>query len=109
MGLLNLAHLMRNGWKGIVLLGTGTTIIGDPSWRNTQKTQLGKDQISLNKDSIIRQIQCFFKNISIYNNVEEKDSLKIVDNFSWYKNLNMIDFLMLSGATTVNSMLSKEW
>lgn len=47
-----LRHLQKAGHKPIVLLGGGTTKVGDPSGRDTTRQMLGDDKIQENMVSI---------------------------------------------------------
>lgn len=47
-----LRHLQKAGHKPIVLLGGGTTKVGDPSGRDTTRQMLGDDKLQENMDSI---------------------------------------------------------
>jgi len=94
IALLNLKNI---GFKPIFVLGGATGMIGDPSGRNSERQLLSSDQIDKNKLFIKKQLE-FFSN----------DSL-VLDNFSWTKNLSIIEFLRDFGKLlNINYMISKE-
>jgi len=93
--------LQKHGHRPIVLLGGGTTRIGDPSGKDKTRTILSEDEIEKN----INNIEKILKNF-----LDEKD-LKtkpiFVNNYTWLKNLNYISFLRDIGKHfTINKMLS---
>tara|TARA_B110000196_G_C21092152_1_gene638089 strand:- start:56 stop:1297 length:1242 start_codon:yes stop_codon:yes gene_type:complete len=93
--------LQKYGHQPIVLLGGGTTLIGDPSGKEETRKILDKSIINKNIKSI--------KNIfSIFLNSKNKKTKPIfVNNYTWLGKLNYINFLREIGKHfTVNKMLS---
>jgi len=93
--------LQKHGHRPIVLLGGGTTRIGDPSGKDKTRTILSEEEIEKN----IKNIE---KILKIFLNIEDPKTKPIfVNNFSWLKNLNYISFLRDIGKHfTINKMLS---
>ena len=93
--------LQKNGHRPIVLLGGGTTRIGDPSGKDKTRTILSEEEIEKN----IKNIEKILKN---YLDISDPQTKPIfVNNFSWLKNLNYISFLRDIGKHfTINKMLS---
>jgi len=93
--------LQKHGHRPIVLLGGGTTRIGDPSGKDKTRTLLNEEEIEKN----IKNIEKILKNF-----LDIKDSKTrpiFVNNYSWLKNLNYISFLRDIGKHfTINKMLS---
>ena len=93
--------LQKHGHRPIVLLGGGTTRIGDPSGKDKTRTILSEDEIEKNIDNIERILKNF---------LDDKDPNTkpiFVNNYSWLKNLNYISFLRDIGKHfTINKMLS---
>jgi len=93
--------LQKHGHRPIVLLGGGTTRIGDPSGKDKTRTILTEEEIEKN----IKNIEKILKNF-----LDTKDSKTkpiFVNNYSWLKNLNYISFLRDIGKHfTINKMLS---
>ena len=95
--------LQKHGHKPIVLLGGGTTRIGDPSGKDKTRKILNGKEIEKN----IKSIQKILKNF--LNNKDPKTKPIFVNNYSWLKDLNYISFLREIGKHfTINKMLSFE-
>jgi tyrosyl-tRNA synthetase len=93
--------LQKHGHRPIVLLGGGTTRIGDPSGKDKTRTILSEDEIEKN----INNIEKILKNF-LYDN-DPKTKPIFVNNYTWLKNLNYISFLRDIGKHfTINKMLS---
>ncbi len=93
--------LQKNGHQPIVLLGGGTTRIGDPSGKDKTRKILSEDKIEQN----IKNIQNILK--KFLDNNDPKIKPIFVNNFSWLKNLNYISFLREIGKHfTINRMLT---
>jgi len=93
--------LQKHGHRPIVLLGGGTTRIGDPSGKDKTRTILREEEIEKN----IKNIEKILKN---FLNIKDPKTKPIfVNNYSWLKNLNYISFLRDIGKHfTINKMLS---
>tara|TARA_B100000029_G_scaffold511398_1_gene605339 strand:+ start:751 stop:1977 length:1227 start_codon:yes stop_codon:yes gene_type:complete len=93
--------LQKYGHQPIVLLGGGTTRIGDPSGKDKTRKILDEKIIEKN----IKNIEKILKNFLFSGN---KDTSPIfVNNYDWLKNLNYISFLRKIGKHfTINKMLS---
>ncbi len=93
--------LQRYGHRPIVLLGGGTTRIGDPSGKEKTRKILSEDEIERNIKNIKKVFNIFLKT--------NNPSLKpiYVNNFEWLGKLNYINFLREVGKHfTINKMLS---
>ena len=93
--------LQKYGHQPIVLLGGGTTRIGDPSGKDKTRTILNESIIEKN----IKDIEKILKKFLDTNN----ESIKpiFVNNYKWLKDLNYISFLRDIGKHfTLNKMLS---
>ena len=93
--------LQKHGHRPIVLLGGGTTRIGDPSGKDKTRTILSEEEIEKN----IKNIE---KILKIFLDIKDPKTRPIfVNNHSWLKNLNYISFLRDIGKHfTINKMLS---
>ena len=93
--------LQKHGHRPIVLLGGGTTRIGDPSGKDKTRTILSEAEI----EKHIKNIEKILKNF-----LDDKDPNTkpiFVNNYTWLKNLNYISFLRDIGKHfTINKMLS---
>jgi tyrosyl-tRNA synthetase len=93
--------LQKHGHQPIVLLGGGTTRIGDPSGKDKTRTILSEEEIKKN----IKNIEKILKNFLDDKNPKTKPIF--VNNYTWLKNLNYISFLRDVGKHfTINKMLS---
>ena len=93
--------LQKHGHRPIVLLGGGTTRIGDPSGKDKTRTLLSEKEIEKN----IKNIEKILKNFLDIKDPKTKPIF--VNNYSWLKNLNYISFLRDIGKHfTINKMLS---
>ena len=93
--------LQKNGHRPIVLLGGGTTRIGDPSGKDKTRKILSEDEIEKNIKNIKNILKKFLDN-------DDPNTKPIfVNNYSWLKNLNYISFLRDIGKHfTINRMLT---
>jgi len=93
--------LQKHGHQPIVLLGGGTTRIGDPSGKEETRKILSEKQIEKN----IKNIEKVFKIYLKTNNPKLKPIF--VNNYKWLGKLNYIKFLREIGKHfTINKMLS---
>jgi len=93
--------LQKHGHRPIVLLGGGTTRIGDPSGKEETRKILSEKQIEKN----IKNIEKIFKIFLKTNNPKLKPIF--VNNYKWLGKLNYIKFLRDIGKHfTINKMLS---
>ncbi len=101
MQIMCLKLLQKHGHQPIVLLGGGTTRIGDPSGKEETRKILSEKIIESN----IKSIQKVFK---IFLKTNNKSLQPIfVNNHKWLKKLNYINFLREVGKHfTINKMLS---
>jgi tyrosyl-tRNA synthetase len=98
-----LRRLQQAGGKPIVLLGGGTTRVGDPSGKDETRQMLSEAQIEKNAASIRG---CFEKFLSF--GAGKSDAI-MVDNSEWLLKLNYIDFLRDVGKhMSVNRMLTMD-
>ena len=93
--------LQKHGHRPIVLLGGGTTRIGDPSGKEETRKILSEKQIENNINNIKKVFKIFLKT----NNSKLKPIF--VNNYKWLSKLNYIDFLRDIGKHfTINKMLT---
>ena len=93
--------LQKHGHRPIVLLGGGTTRIGDPSGKDKTRTILNEKEIEKNIDNIEKILKNFL------DTKDPKTKPIFVNNYSWLKGLNYISFLRDIGKHfTINKMLS---
>ena len=92
--------LQETGHKAITLMGGGTSMVGDPSFRDEQRKLLTVEQIETNIESIKK----------VYGNILRYDGSNpaiMVNNADWLLKLNYVEFLRDVGRHfSVNRMLS---
>ena len=95
--------LQHHGHQPIVLLGGGTTRIGDPSGKDKTRKILSEKEIQKNSNNIEKILKNFLKSN------DKKTKPIFVNNYKWLKNLNYISFLRNIGKHfTINKMLTFE-
>ena len=101
--IMMLRWFQKTGNKPIVLLGGGTTKIGDPSGKDSARPLLSSEKIKFNKDKIKTIFEKFLKFGDYFN-----DAI-LVDNSDWLENLNYISFLRDYGSYfSVNKLINLE-
>ena len=95
--------LQKHGNRPIVLLGGGTTRIGDPSGKDKTRKILSESEIEKNTKNIERILKKYLDSDN------PKTKPIFVNNYSWLKELNYISFLREIGKHfTINKMLTFE-
>ena len=101
--IMMLRWLQKTGHKPIVLMGGGTTKVGDPSFRADERPLLSPEQIDANIAGI-RQVFAAYVSFG-----EGATDALMVNNAEWLDGLNYLDFLRDIGRHfSVNRMLSFE-
>lgn len=99
--LVVMGHLQRAGHRPIALLGTGTTLVGDPTGRTDMRKMLTPDDIAHNADCFKRQMERFLD--------FSEDKALMLRNGDWLCKLNYIDMLRDVGVYfSVNQMLTMD-
>ena len=100
ISIMMLRKLQQSGHRPIVLIGGGTTRIGDPSGKDEMRKMLTPEQIAKNK----KTIRTIFERFLTFGD-GETDAI-MLDNNDWLSKLNYIDFLRDYGRHfSVNRML----
>ena len=95
--------LQKHGHQPIVLLGGGTTRIGDPSGKDKTRKILSEKEIEKNSKNIKKILNTFL--------ITKNKKIKplFVNNYKWLKGLSYISFLRNIGRHfTINKMLTFE-
>ncbi len=101
MQIMCLRLLQKYGHQPIVLLGGGTTLIGDPSGKEETRKILNKKDIDKNIKNIENVFKIFLKTKN------SKTKPIFVNNYAWLSKLNYINFLREIGKHfTINKMLT---
>ena len=95
--LITAKRLAKAGFHPILLVGGATGMIGDPR-PTSEREIISKETVLNNVESIKKQVEKIFDG-----NVE------VVNNYDWYKDVNILDFLRDTGKyINVNYMLNKD-
>ena len=90
-------RLMISGHKPILVIGGGTGLIGDPSFKNTERQLLTIETSLQNAAGITKQVKHLLPNATV------------VNNYDWLSSLNAIEFLRDIGKNfNVSYMMSKD-
>ena len=98
-----LKFFQMSGHQPLVLMGGATGRIGDPSGKDKERVLKTTEELDRNLHRQMEQ----FKNLLDFENGDNKALM--VNNFDFYKDMNVLDFLRNVGKTlTVNYMMSKD-
>ena len=101
--IMMLRWFQKTGHKPIVLMGGGTTKIGDPSGKDNARPVLSSETIKKNQESIKTIFEKFLK-FGVSNN-----EALMVDNSKWLEKLNYISFLRDFGSSfAINKLINLE-
>ncbi|PAK21709.1 tyrosine--tRNA ligase [Mycoplasmopsis agassizii] len=93
--IVNLIRIKNAGFKAVALLGGATGMIGDPSFKNSERNLLDMETLKLNKSKIREQLASF--------------GLEVMDNYDFYQDMNVLDFLRIVGKHfNIATLLAKE-
>ncbi len=103
VAILTSRRLQLAGHKPYALVGGATGLIGDPSFKDAERSLQTKETV----DGWVTKIQ---NQLSRFLDFENGDNKAImVNNYDWFGNVSFIDFLRDVGKYfTVNAMMSKE-
>jgi len=104
-----LRHLQKSGHRPIVLIGGGTSKVGDPTGKDESRKLLTDEIIQQNTEGISK----VFSKFLVFEGDEEGDDVKqkaiMVNNDDWLSSLKYLDFLRDYGTLfTINRMMSFE-
>ena len=90
-----LKRFEKAGFKTFALLGGATGMIGDPSFKEKERSLLDQTTLEKNKAAIKFQLESF--------------GFQVIDNYDFYAQMNVIDFLRNVGKQiNINYMINKE-
>lgn len=93
--ILNLLRFKKYGFKIVAILGGTTGMIGDPSFKDAERVLLNEEQINLYKNKIRQQLEHF--------------GFEVIDNYDFYKDMNVVDFLRQVGKlVNISYILAKD-
>jgi tyrosyl-tRNA synthetase len=101
--IITLARFQRFGHSPIAVVGGGTGLIGDPSFKATERALLSVEEVESNVRSIREQLARFLDLDSA------SARARLVNNADWLAQLGAIEFMRDVGKHfTVNAMMAKE-
>jgi len=99
LSIMMLRWLQRTGNRPIVLMGGGTTMVGDPSGKDESRRLLSYEQIESNKRSIM----------AVFADLLPNGPVRMADNAEWLTRLNYIEMLRDVGRHfSINRMLTMD-
>jgi tyrosyl-tRNA synthetase len=99
--IMMLAWFQRCGHRPIALLGGGTTLVGDPSGRQTSRPMLSEDEIA-------RRLAMFRDQFGRFLDIDGGHAL-LLNNAEWLTKLNFVEFMRDIGSRfSVNEVLRLE-
>ena len=100
-----LRHLQKSGHRPVVLVGGGTSKVGDPTGKDESRVMLTEEIIKKNTDGIT---SVFEKFLTFGDDASKADAI-LVNNDDWLSELKYLNFLRDYGTHfTINRMLSFE-
>ncbi|HEL0421984.1 TPA: tyrosine--tRNA ligase [Streptococcus equi subsp. zooepidemicus] len=103
VAILTSRRLQLAGHKPYALVGGATGLIGDPSFKDAERSLQTKETVLDWSQKIKEQLSCFLD----FENGNNKAEL--VNNYDWFSQISFIDFLRDVGKHfTVNYMMSKD-
>ncbi|XP_038695688.1 tyrosine--tRNA ligase, chloroplastic/mitochondrial isoform X2 [Tripterygium wilfordii] len=105
LGIIVLSWFQRCGHKVVALIGGATARVGDPSGKSLERPEL--DSQTLEKNSI--GITDTVARILAASSAGDDDSFLILNNYDWWKEVRLLDFLKQVGRyARVGTMMAKE-
>ena len=92
------------GHRPVIVIGGATGSIGDPSGRTSERVLQTKEQVQHNVEKLTAQMKRLF-----LTSQEDQESVRLVNNYDWIKELSLLDFLRDYGKHfNLNTMLAKD-
>ncbi|KAK6128103.1 hypothetical protein DH2020_038157 [Rehmannia glutinosa] len=103
LGIIVLSWFLRCGHQVVALVGGATGRVGDPSGKSLERPELDPLSLDRNVSAISATIQ------SILGRDSSPSSVAILNNYEWWKDVKLLDFLRDVGRfARVGTMMSKE-
>lgn len=84
LAVIMLVHRLADaGWKAFLVMGGGTSLVGDPGGKSEERNLMNREMVKKNIAAVQQQVTKLFRNTSY----------KIVDNYDWLSTLKYVDFL----------------
>ncbi len=105
--LMAMAHLQRAGHKPIAVLGGGTAMVGDPSFKDEMRAMLSEAQIETHLRGIRKQMDLVI-DFEGQPGADARTAGRMVNNAEWLCTMNYMHFLReVARHFSVNTMLTK--
>ena len=102
--LILLMRFVQAGYKVYMLIGGATTMIGDPSDKLEERKLKSADEIKLNTESIKKQVQ------HIFDMNVQGENVTFVNNYDWFKDIRVLDFLRDAGKMfSISELLGRDF
>lgn len=100
-------QFMKRGNKLIFIVGGETGMIGDPGWKDSERTLQAMDVFAKNYDAVHEQVKFLLKNVKEISGVDCEFIIK--NNHDFYVDMTFSSFLRDVGKhITINNMIKKE-
>ena len=100
--IMGLVHFQRAGHRPIAVLGGATGLIGDPSFKATERQLLTRELVDENVAGIRKQLEQFI-------DFDGENAAEMVNNIDWMEKWSYIDFLRDVGKHfSVNVMMARD-
>ncbi|MDP6930394.1 MAG: tyrosine--tRNA ligase, partial [Planctomycetota bacterium] len=96
--LRKLRDFQRMGHQVIILWGTATAMVGDPTGKNKTRPQLTREQVDANKETYRDQIA----------KVLDMEKTEERENGEWFDKMSFMDAIKLSARQTVAQILQRD-
>jgi tyrosyl-tRNA synthetase len=96
--LRKLRQFQELGHKAVLIIGTATAMVGDPSGRDSSRVGLTPEQIEINAKNYLTQIA----------KVVDVSECEVRPNAEWFNRWGFADMLKLLGQSTVQQILARE-
>lgn len=96
--LRKLRQFQELGHTAVLIIGTATAAVGDPSGRDASRAGLTPEQIDKNAQTYLAQIA----------KVIDTSKVEVRPNGDWFSKFGFAEMLRLLGSTTVQQMLTRE-
>lgn len=98
-----LKHFQLAGHKPMVLVGSATGMIGDPSGKSAERKLLNEDELRYNQECISKQLMQFL------DFSPGKNGAELLNNLDWFKDLGFLELLREVGKQLpLSYMMAKE-
>lgn len=96
--LRKLRQFQQHGHTAVLIIGTATAAVGDPSGRDESRKSLTTEQIAANAKTYLEQIA----------KVVDVSRAEVRPNGDWFNRFGFAEMLKLLGSTTVQRMLERD-